>query len=179
MPFHSSTVQIRTPTPLGTVRLAASCAGLCGLWFEGQRHLPRALDDPIAWPEAPAHPLLREAAAQLQQYLQGQRRQFDLPLDLGSGTPFQQTVWQALQTIAPGQTTSYGTLAQQIGRPAAVRAVGTAIGRNPLSVVVPCHRVLGRDGSLTGYAGGLERKAALLRLEGALPPLPSPPPCTR
>jgi len=168
MQFHPSTVQARTDTPLGTVRLAASPAGLCGLWFDGQRHLPAPLDGPQAWPETPEHPVLRQAAAQLQQYLRGERQHFDLPLDLAGGTPFQQAVWQALRGIPTGQTVSYGALGRQIGKPAAVRAVGAAVGRNPLSVVVPCHRVLGQDGGLTGYAGGLERKAALLRLEGAL-----------
>lgn len=170
MQFHPSTVQARTETPLGTVRLAASPTGLCGLWFDGQRHLPAPLDGPSAWPEAPEHPVLRQATEQLQQYLRGERQHFDLPLDLTGGTPFQQAVWQALQRIPTGHTTSYGALGEQIGKPTAVRAVGSAVGRNPLSVVVPCHRVRGQNGSLTGYAGGLERKAALLRLEGALPP---------
>lgn len=169
MQFHPSTVQARTDTSLGTVRLAASPAGLCGLWFDGQRHLPTLLDGPLAWPEAPEHPVLRQAAEQLGQYLRGERAHFDLPLDLTGGTPFQQAVWQALLRIPSGQTTSYGALGRHIGKPAAVRAVGAAVGRNPLSLVVPCHRVLGQDGGLTGYAGGLERKAALLRLEGALP----------
>lgn len=169
MQFHPSTVQSQTATPLGTVRLAASPTGLCGLWFDGQRHLPAQLDGPEAWAQAPDHPLLCQAAEQLRQYLLGKRRHFDLPLDLGGGTAFQQAVWQALLRIPPGRTTSYGALGREIGRPAAVRAVGAAVGRNPLSLVVPCHRVLGGDGSLTGYAGGLERKAALLRLEGALP----------
>jgi len=82
------------------------------------------------------------------------------------GTPFQQSVWVALQTIGRGRTSSYGELARQIGKPAAVRAVGAAVGRNPVSIFVPCHRVLGRDGSLTGYAGGLERKQRLLQIEG-------------
>ena len=98
--------------------------------------------------------------------LRGERAGFDLALDLGGGTPFQQAVWQALLRIPRGQTASYVALARSIGKPQAVRAVGAAVGRNPLSVVVPCHRVLGSDGSLTGYAGGLERKQALLRLEG-------------
>ena len=170
MQFHPSTVQARTDTPLGTVRLAASPTGLCGLWFDGQRHLPAPLNGPLAWHEAPEHPVLRQATEQLRQYLCGERQHFDLPLDLTGGTPFQQAVWQALQRIPIGHTTSYGALGEQIGKPTAVRAVGSAVGRNPLSVVVPCHRVLGLDGSLTGYAGGLERKAALLHLEGALPP---------
>lgn len=170
----ASPVQTHTSTPLGTVRLAATPLGLCGLWFDGQRHLPAPLDGPSAWAQAPHHPLLREAAAQLLQYLHGERTQFALPLDLAWGTPFQQAVWRALRHIPLGQTTSYGALAHAVGRPAAVRAVGAAVGRNPLSVVVPCHRVLGQNGSLTGYAGGLERKAALLRLEGALPPARTP-----
>ena len=102
------------------------------------------------------------------QYLRGERDGFDLPLDLSGGTPFQQEVWQALLAIGRGATRSYGELSQHLGRPRAVRAVGAAVGRNPLSVVVPCHRVLGADGSLTGYAGGLGRKVALLTLENAL-----------
>ncbi len=163
MRFHPSTVQAHADTPLGKVWLAASPLGLCGLWFDGQRHLP---DELQAWPQAPQHPVLRAAAQQLQQVLRGERAGFDLALDLSGGTPFQQAVWQALLRIPRGQTASYGALAHAIGKAQAVRAVGAAVGRNPLSVVVPCHRVLGSDGSLTGYAGGLERKQALLRLEG-------------
>ena len=101
-----------------------------------------------------------------------ERSQFDVPLDLSGGTAFQQSVWKALLEIPPGTTTSYGALGRQLGRPLAVRAVGAAVGRNPLSVVVPCHRVLGADGSLTGYAGGIDRKRALLTLEHA--PLAAP-----
>ena len=163
MRFHPSTVQSHADTPLGKVWLAASPLGLCGLWFDGQRHLP---DELQAWPQAPQHPVLRAAAQQLQQVLRGERAGFDLALDLSGGTPFQQAVWQALLRIPRSQTASYGALAHAIGKAQAVRAVGAAVGRNPLSVVVPCHRVLGSDGSLTGYAGGLERKQALLRLEG-------------
>jgi len=166
MQFHPHTVQIRTTTALGPARLAASPAGLAGVWFEGQRHEPTLrLHGSGAWADAPGHPLLQEAARQLQQYLRGERAGFDLPLDLSGGTPFQQDVWRALLAIARGATTSYGALSRQLGRPLAVRAVGAAVGRNPLSVVVPCHRVLGADGSLTGYAGGLDRKTALLALE--------------
>ena len=88
-----------------------------------------------------------------------------MPLDLSGGTAFQQAVWQALLTIATGSTTSYGSISKSIGNAAAVRAVGAAVGRNPISIIVPCHRVLGADGALTGYAGGLDRKIALLRLE--------------
>ncbi|MBV7540450.1 methylated-DNA--[protein]-cysteine S-methyltransferase [Acidovorax sp. sic0104] len=164
--YHPHTVQARATTALGPVRLAASPEGLCGVWFEGQRHEPTHwLHGERAWAEAAGHTLLQEAAGQLQQYLQGVRDGFDLPLDLSGGTGFQQEVWRALLAIGRGGTTSYGRLSQQLGRPLAVRAVGAAVGRNPLSVVVPCHRVLGADGSLTGYAGGLERKTALLVLE--------------
>lgn len=151
-------------SPLGPIRLAASEQGLAGLWFEGQRHQP----DPAAWPVDTTHPVLQQASAQLDDYFAGRRRAFTLPLDLRQGTPFQQSVWQALSQIPCGDSLSYGELAARIGRPAAVRAVGAAVGRNPLSIVVPCHRVLGARGALTGYAGGLERKIALLRLEGVL-----------
>ncbi|MCW5238038.1 methylated-DNA--[protein]-cysteine S-methyltransferase [Verminephrobacter eiseniae] len=175
MQFHSHTVQTRITTPLGPVRLAASPAGLAGLWFEGQRHEPLPLlQGASAWGHAPDHPLLQAASGQLQQYLRGERAGFELPLDLSGGTAFQQSVWRALLTIARGQTISYGALSQRLGRPRAVRAVGAAVGRNPLSVVVPCHRVLGADGSLTGYAGGLERKTALLTLDDAPHPRPGP-----
>ena len=170
MHFPTDTVQCRCPSPLGEVRLAASSLGLVGLWFDGQRHLPAQLDGPGAWPATDAHPVLREAARQLQEYLGGTRTCFDLSLDLRGGTPFQQAVWRALCAIPRGRTTSYLAIAQALGKPSAVRAVGAAVGRNPVSVAVPCHRVLGSDGNLTGYAGGLERKRALLRLEEAAPP---------
>lgn len=163
MPFKSSIVQSSCDSPLGPIVIAASGQGLAGLWFEGQRHQP----DPSAWPRADQHPLLRQAVQQLAGYFAGQPMHFTLPLDLSHGTPFQQSVWQALLHIPRGATTSYGELSRRIGRPSAVRAVGAAVGRNPVSIIVPCHRVLGADGSLTGYAGGLERKVALLRLEGA------------
>ena len=105
---------------------------------------------------------------ELERYFAGDLRQFTTPIAFTYGTPFQQAVWQALLRIPTGRTTSYGALGRQIHKPSAVRAVGAAVGRNPISVIVPCHRVLGADGSLTGYAGGLERKTALLTLEGAL-----------
>ena len=150
--------------PLGPMLLAATDRGLAGVWFEGQRHGP----DRTGWPQDPEHPVLRQACAQLDAYFAGRRATFDLPLDLQAGTPFQQSVWRALLAIAPGTTTSYAELGRQLGKPQASRAVGAAVGRNPVSIVVPCHRVLGTGGALTGYAGGLERKSALLRLEGAL-----------
>lgn len=163
MKFHPSLVQARYASPLGPMILAASDAGLAGAWFDGQRHLPEC----SGWRQSPQHALLLEAMAQLDRYFAGGHAAFDLPLDTAGGTPFQQSVWQALRAIPRGQTVSYRTLGEQAGRGAAVRAVGAAVGRNPLSIVVPCHRVVGADGSLTGYAGGLDRKRALLQLEGA------------
>jgi methylated-DNA-[protein]-cysteine S-methyltransferase len=164
MKFDTSIIHTRYASPLGTVIVAATDRGLAGIWFEGQRHLP----DTAAWPRHDDHPLLRQAVAQLAEYFSGERSEFELPLDLQGGTAFQQSVWNALLAIPRGGTTSYAVLGQRIGLPCAARAVGAAVGRNPLSIVVPCHRVLGSDGSLTGYAGGLERKSALLKLEGAL-----------
>lgn len=155
---------VRYESPLGTMLLAAGERGLAGVWFEGQKHGP----DTRGWREAPDHPVLREAVAQLRAYYAGERTGFDLPLDFDTGTPFQQDVWRALCAIPSGGTSSYAELARRLGRPKAARAIGAAVGRNPVSIVVPCHRVLGTGGALTGYAGGLERKSALLRLEGAL-----------
>jgi methylated-DNA-[protein]-cysteine S-methyltransferase len=155
----------RIDSPLGAITLAATDQGLAGVWFEAQRHSP----DTTGWVESHDHLVLCAAASQLAEYFAGERQQFDLPLDLSHGTAFQQSVWQALRQIPHGQTCSYGRLGAQIGRGAAVRAVGAAVGRNPLSVIVPCHRVLGADGALTGYAGGLDRKVRLLALEGASP----------
>jgi methylated-DNA-[protein]-cysteine S-methyltransferase len=151
-------------SPMGTMLLAASDRGLAGVWFVGQRHGP----DSSGWRADPEHPVLRQAIAQLQAYFAGERQEFDLPLDLQAGTPFQQDVWDALRRIPRGGTTSYAELARRLGKPQAARAIGAAVGRNPVSIVVPCHRVLGTGGALTGYAGGLERKTALLQLEGAL-----------
>lgn len=163
MRFDANIVQTRHESPLGPMILAATDTGLAGAWFDDQRHLP---DNVRNWPAAPDHPLLRQAGARLDDYFTGRRHGVDLQLDLRGGTAFQQAVWTALRAIPRGQTLTYGTLARRIGKPAAVRAVGAAVGRNPLSVFVPCHRVLGQGGALAGYAGGLARKQALLRLEG-------------
>ena len=168
MKFDPSIVQTVFQSPLGRMTLAATDAGLAGVWFDEQRHLPPELLTAASWPHNAKHPVLIETAEQLAQYFAGQRRVFDLPLDLAGGTVFQQTVWRALLAIAPGHTTSYGNISRTIANPAAVRAVGAAVGRNPISIIVPCHRVLGANGSLTGYAGGLDRKTALLNLERAL-----------
>lgn len=147
-------------SPLGPMLLAGHDAGLLGVWFDEQKHYP----DIAGLPFAP-HPSTTEAQAQLTAYFAGKQTHFSMTLDFSSGTVFQQSVWQALLAIPCGVTISYSTLSRQIGKPAAVRAVAAAVGRNPLSIVVPCHRVLGSNGSLTGYAGGLDRKAALLNLE--------------
>ena len=168
MKFDPSIVQTSIQSPFGPMTLAATQAGLAGVWFDGQRHLPAELTPPARWPSQPTHPVLVKAATQLTEYFAGQRRDFDVPLDLSGGTAFQQAVWRALLTLQTGHTTSYGRISQSMGNAAAVRAVGAAVGRNPISIIVPCHRVLGADGSLTGYAGGLDRKTALLKLEGAL-----------
>lgn len=160
----------RIDSPLGPITLAASAKGLCGLWFDEQRHGPSA-SAIEAWPATPGHPVLQQASAQVQAYFAGQALCFDVPLDLSGGTPFQQAVWRVLLTVPSGQSRSYGQLAAQLNNPQAVRAVGAAVGRNPVSIIVPCHRILGAGGQLTGYAGGLWRKEALLRLEGHLLPL--------
>lgn len=158
------------PSPLGPILLAASPDGLRGAWFNEQAHGPAA-SLVAQWRSEPELPVLQAAANQLHDYFLGERQSFDLPLDLTAGTPFQIAAWMTLLQIPCGHTVSYGELAQRMGKPAAVRAAGTAIGRNPLSIFVPCHRVIGTNGSLTGYAGGLHRKQALLRLEqdGTLP----------
>lgn len=169
---HPVVAVARVDSPLGPLLLAASERGLSGLWFDNQRHLPPWLAGREPGPVA-EHPVLATTARQLHAYFAGERDDFDLPLDLEQGTDFQRSVWQALLTIPVRASLSYGALARQIGRPAAVRAVGAAVGRNPLGIIVPCHRVLGADGSLTGYAGGLWRKTALLRLENGSPaPVP-------
>ncbi|MDB5817258.1 MAG: ogt [Rhizobacter sp.] len=157
------TAQTTVTSPLGDILITRTARGLAGLWFVGQKHHP----GPLVAPEAPDDELLVETDRQLKAYFAGDRAMFDLPLDL-HGTPFQQAVWQALLGIAGGATRSYGSIAAQLGAPSANRAVGAAVGRNPVSLVVPCHRVVGSAGSLTGYAGGLHRKQALLELEGAL-----------
>lgn len=164
MNISADTVLSSCASPLGRIVLAAVDDQLLGVWFDEQTHLP----DLSACTSAPDHPVLQRTALQLTQYFAGQRRTFDVPLATVAGTPFQQAVWRALQDIPFGSTCSYGELARRIGKPAAVRAVGAAVGRNPLGIIVPCHRVIGASGSLTGYAGGLHRKTALLQLEGVL-----------
>lgn len=169
-------------SPLGPVRLLVLDGALSGLYFVGQRDDPQGVDafdwserlDAAVLLDLPSNAdadlmLLARARSQLAAYFARRLHRFDLPLAL-HGTEFQRAVWQALLGIAHGVTASYGELAARCGRAAAVRAVGRAVGSNPVSIVVPCHRVLGADGSLTGFGGGLPRKRALLRLEGVLPP---------
>ena len=156
--------QARIPTPLGTMTAAATATGLAGLWFDDQAHHP----GPLPVPVDDAHPHLLAAARALQAYFDGAADPLQgVPLDM-HGTPFQQAVWRSLIALPRGATSTYGRIAAETGSPAAVRAAGAAIGRNPVSVLVPCHRVLGSNGGLTGYAGGLHRKTALLQAEGVL-----------
>ena len=153
----------RIDTPLGPLTLAATLRGLALAWFDKQAHR----SDEVPAPLLPQHPLLLQAATEFDEYFAGVRRDFALPLD-PLGTPFQQRVWQALLRIPMGRLSTYGEIARQLGVPDAARAVGAAVGRNPIGIIVPCHRVIGSNGSLTGYAAGLPRKESLLRLEGAL-----------
>ena len=146
-------------SPLGTMTLQANQNGLLGAWFETQTTQPKELGQ-----YSETDVILNDAIVQLNEYFSGERKVFELPL-AAKGTPFQQQVWQALTKIPFGETWSYQQIADEIGNPKAVRAVGLANGKNPISVVVPCHRVIGKNGKLTGYAGGVERKAKLLELE--------------
>ncbi len=154
------TAQSRIDTPLGPLLLARTRDGLAGAWFEAQKHHPAAIDAPVRDDD----PLLADAARQLRAYFAGESEAFDLALDL-QGTDFQRSVWAELLRIESGSTCTYGDIAHRLGAPSASRAVGAAVGRNPVSIIVPCHRVVGSTGALTGYAGGLDRKTALLRIE--------------
>ena len=157
--------QARLATPMGVMTAAATPDGLAGLWFDDQAHHP----GPLAVPVDAGQRWLRATQAALDAYFDDSAAEplHGLPLDL-HGTPFQQAVWRALIALPRGATSTYGQIARDAGSPAAVRAAGAAIGRNPVSILVPCHRVLGQNGSLTGYAGGLHRKQALLVAEGVL-----------
>jgi methylated-DNA-[protein]-cysteine S-methyltransferase len=154
-----------TDTPVGRLKLVASATGLAAVLWQDDNPARVRLG---TLAEQPGHPVLVEAGRQLADYFAGRRKAFDLPLDM-KGTPFQQDVWAALRTIPFGETRSYGEIARQIGRPKAVRAVGAANGRNPVSIVTPCHRVIGSGGALTGFAGGLAVKERLLALERGAP----------
>ena len=148
-------------SPLGQMLLMSDGEHVTGLHFQSDKYMPPVGAD---WIRDDRHALLVEAAAQVGRYFAGRLTRFDLPI-AASGTAFQQLVWNALCAIPHGTTESYGQLARRIGQPTASRAVGAANSRNPISIIVPCHRVIGADGSLTGYAGGMHRKQALLALE--------------
>ena len=145
------------PTPVGPLLLTASDDALTGLWF-GVKPVPGDRDDD--------HPVLRDAAAQLREYFARERKEFELAL-APEGTAFQRGVWEQLRLIPYGTTITYGELARRVGNPNASRAVGLANGRNPISIVVPCHRVIGSNGALTGFGGGMDAKRTLLDLESA------------
>ena len=156
------------PSPVGTLTLVAKDDGLVAILWENDRP-GRVKLGPLV--EAPDHPVLRETERQLGAYFQGELKAFTVPLAF-EGTEFQKSVWQALLKIPFGETRSYGQIARQLGRPTAFRAVGAANGRNPISIIAPCHRVVGSSGDLTGFAGGLAAKEILLALEqGAQPRL--------
>lgn len=148
-------------SPVGELTLIASANGLAAILWENDDP-DRVRLGPLV--EDPDNPVLVETARQLREYFAGRLRAFDVPLDF-KGTEFQKSVWQALLTIPFGETRSYGEIARQIGRPTAFRAVGAANGRNPISIIAPCHRVIGSNGALTGFAGGLEAKEHLLGIE--------------
>jgi methylated-DNA-[protein]-cysteine S-methyltransferase len=148
-------------SPLGRLRLTADDGALTGVHFPGQKHDRPPQPD---WQRADDEPVLAQARRELTEYFAGRRTCFDVRLER-RGTPFQRAVWQALLAVPFGSTSTYGDIARAIRKPSAVRAVGAAVGANPIGIIVPCHRVIGRDGTLTGYAAGLDRKAKLLALE--------------
>ncbi len=148
-------------SPQGEILLVATEGGLAGLYFKGQKYFPKK---DKAWQRTPNHAPLRQAKRELAQYFAGRRKRFEVALD-PDGTPFQHSVWKQISKVAYGKSATYGELARRAGHAGSARAAGGATGRNPLSIIVPCHRIMGADGSLTGYAGGLARKRALLELE--------------
>jgi len=161
--MNDTLVHTVVSSPLGDLIVSASDAGLTGIHFGGQKYFPVAEKLGLLNEE---HRVLRMARAQLDEYFAGNRSSFDLPL-APRGTEFQRGVWDALCAIAHGEVTSYAAIARSLGRATATRAVGGAIGRNPIAIVVPCHRVVGSNGHLTGFAAGLDLKTALLSHEGA------------
>ena len=148
-------------TPMGGLMLVANASELIGLYFIGCDHVPAGQNQ---WTPDARHPILRQAKEQLEEYFAGKRTEFSLPLRF-AGTDFQERVWRQIALIPYGKTLSYADLARKAGKPRAIRAAGTNTGRNPLSIVIPCHRVVGKNGGVGGYAGGLERKRHLLELE--------------
>lgn len=169
--------QIRIDTPVGRIGIAASDRAVTRIFFcdtpRAVKGEPRRTNPPEMYSPESAPPLLREAVRQIGEYFAGTRRTFTLPLE-PAGTPFQLAVWEALRRIPYGQTRTYGEIARQVGRPSACRAVGMANNRNPIVIAIPCHRVVGADGRLVGFAGGLEVKSQLLQLERSGENLPLP-----
>jgi methylated-DNA-[protein]-cysteine S-methyltransferase len=151
-------------SPVGDLMLVANQSELIGIYFLNCRHVPKAQK---TWALDERHPVLQQAEKQLKEYFAGKRNSFSLPMNF-AGTDFQKRVWQEIARIPFGKNLTYSELAKKAGAPNAIRAAGTATGRNPLSIVVPCHRVLTKDGAIGGYAGGLEKKRHLLKLEGIL-----------
>jgi methylated-DNA-[protein]-cysteine S-methyltransferase len=149
-------------SPHGRMLLVATEDGVCGVFFNGQKYFPEKEKD---WTRDEDHAPLKQAKRELAEYFAGRRKRFEVALD-PEGTPFQRSVWRAISKVRFGETISYGELARRAGHPGSSRAAGAATGRNPVSIIVPCHRIMGADGSLTGYAGGLARKRGLLALEG-------------
>lgn len=158
-----STVTTTVDSPVGVLTLVATQSALCVLSWDGDQ-VPAVQTLVTTSVEAPSHPVLAQATRELAEYFAGARQRFDVPVQL-RGTAFQQSAWNALCTIPFGETISYGEQARRVGNPRAVRAVGGANGRNPVGIVVPCHRVIGANGSLTGFGGGIEAKAWLLEHE--------------
>jgi methylated-DNA-[protein]-cysteine S-methyltransferase len=150
-------------SPLDDLMLVVDDSALTGLYFVGSDHIPAPSN---RWTLDAQHPVLEQAAKQLQEYFTGKRKSFSVPLRL-AGTDFQRKVWREIALIPYGETINYSDLAQRAGAPQAVRAAGTATGRNPVSIIVPCHRVMGKNGDMCGFGGGLERKRYLLELENS------------
>ena len=148
-------------SPQGRMLLIANDEGLAGVFFNRQKHHPKRQAD---WTRKSDHRVLRQTKRELAEYFAGKRKRFAVAL-APEGTSFQRSVWKAISTVGFGETISYGELARRAGHPGSARAAGAATGRNPIGIIVPCHRIMGADGSLTGYAGGLDRKRALLALE--------------
>jgi methylated-DNA-[protein]-cysteine S-methyltransferase len=154
-------------SPHGQMLLVAGDEGIAGVYFDGQKYLPRVRPD---WRRDGRHAPLSQARRELTEYFGGERKRFEIAL-APHGTPYQRSVWNAISTVEFGRTITYAELARRAGSPGNARAAGAATGRNPIGIIVPCHRIVGSNGDLTGYAGGLDRKRALLALESGIPDL--------
>jgi methylated-DNA-[protein]-cysteine S-methyltransferase len=159
-------------SPMGRMLIVATDDGLNGLYFVDQKYYREVEAD---WTQAPNHPVVRQTAREMQEYFAGKRKEFEVGL-APEGTTFQSQVWKAISSVKYGTNITYSELARRAGHPDAIRAAGTATGRNPITIIVPCHRIVGSDGSLTGYAGGLDRKRALQELESGTRSLFAPKP---